>query len=154
MHVNDDDAGPTPLASADGRWPLFGPIALSAGFGAADAIPMRLRKQTIGALNLFQSNPGSLGQEDLKAAQALADIATIAILQHRAMHEASTVNDQLNHALTSRIIIEQAKGVLAERQHLDMHDAFAHLRNHARNHNRRLGDVALDVVEGRLGPLT
>lgn len=115
---------------------------------------MRLRKQTIGALNLFQSNPGSLGQEDLKAAQALADIATIAILQHRSMHEARTVNDQLNHALTSRIIIEQAKGVLAERQHLDMHDAFAHLRNHARNHNRRLCDVALDVVEGRLGPLT
>lgn len=142
------------LASADGRWPLFAPIALSAGFGAADAIPMRLRKQTIGALNLFQSNPGSLGQQDLKAAQALADIATIAILQHRAMHEARTVNDQLNHALTSRIIIEQAKGVLAERQHLDMHDAFARLRNHARNHNRRLGDVAVDVVEGRLGPLT
>lgn len=141
------------LASADGRWPLFGPIALSAGFGAADAIPMRLRKQTIGALNLFHSNPGSLGQEDLKAAQALADIATIAILQHRAMHEARTVNDQLNHALTSRIIIEQAKGVVAERQHLDMHDAFARLRTHARNHNRRLGDVAVDVVEGRLGPL-
>lgn len=141
------------LASANGPWPRFAPVAIAAGFGAADAIPMRLRKETIGALNLFRTGPGSLGDDDVSVAQAMADIATIAILQHRAMHEANSVNEHLNHALASRIVIEQAKGIVAERKNLDMNQAFAYLRNHARIHHRRLGDVALDVVEGRLRPM-
>lgn len=138
------------LSSPNCPWPRFAPIALAAGFGAADAIPMRLRKETIGALNLFHTEPGSLAEGDLTTAQALADVATIAILQHRAMLEARSINEHLNRALSSRIVIEQAKGIIAEREHLDMRDAFERLRSHARNHNLRLGDVALDVVEGRL----
>lgn len=140
------------LSSTNGRWPRFTPVALAAGFRAADAIPMRLRSVTIGAVNLFQTKPGSLGPSDLTAAQALADIATIAILQHRTMIEAHSVNEQLNQALVSRIVIEQAKGIIAERQQLNMHDAFNRLRSHARNNNLRLGDVALDVIEGRVIP--
>lgn len=139
------------LSSPDCRWPQFAPVALSAGFRATDAVPMRLRQHTIGALNLFQSEPGSLGGDDLTAAQALADGATIAILQHRAMHEARSINDQLHHALKSRIVIEQAKGIVAERQHLDMSAAFIELRTYAQRHGRRLGDVARDVVEGGPG---
>ena len=87
---------------------------------------------------------------DVDAAQALADVATIAILQHRAAREAQVVNEQLNVALNSRILIEQAKGMVAERQALDMEQAFSALRIHARNHNLRLADVARDVIEGRL----
>ena len=83
-------------------------------------------------------------------AQALADIATIALLQHRTALEAQVVNDQLNQALTSRVVIEQAKGVVAERDHVDMEQAFARLRGHARNNNRRLADVANDVIDGTL----
>ncbi len=142
--VNED------LASANGRWPRFAAVALNAGFRAADAVPMRLRAQTIGALNLFRSEPGSLNDDDVLVAQALADIATIAVLQHRTTLEAQVVNDQLNQALTSRVVIEQAKGVIAERDQVDMQQAFARLRNHARNHNRRLADVANDIIDGTL----
>ena len=89
-------------------------------------------------------------QADIESAQALADVATIAILQHRATLEAQLLNEQLNHALNSRIVIEQAKGMVAEREGLDMEQAFATLRNHARNHNLRLADVARDVIAGTL----
>jgi AmiR/NasT family two-component response regulator len=91
-----------------------------------------------------------LRDADVEAAQALADVATIALLQHRAALQAQVVNEQLNHALNSRIVIEQAKGMIAERQGLNMEQAFATLRNHARNHNLRLVDVAEDVINGTL----
>jgi GAF domain-containing protein len=142
------------LATVDGRWPRFAPEAIEAGFHSADALPMRLRGTVIGALNLFRAEPGALDDADIVAAQAFADVATIAVLQHRAAHEAQVVNEQLNHALNSRIIIEQAKGVLAERAGLDMEQAFARLRNHARNHNLRLVDVARDVISGALPAAT
>ena len=87
---------------------------------------------------------------DVVAARAFADVATIAILQHRAVLQAQVVNEQLNHALNSRVVIEQAKGVLAERAGLDMVQAFSRLRNHARNHNVRLVTVAQDVIDGTL----
>jgi GAF domain-containing protein len=140
------------LAAAGGRWPRFRSFALAAGYRAADAIPMRLRSQTIGALNLFSTETGSLSDEDLTVAQALADVATITILQHRKIEDADVLNAQLNQALNSRIVIEQAKGVLAEARRLDMSDAFALLRNHARNHNVRLADLATDVVHGTITP--
>jgi len=140
------------LATVNGRWPRFSVIALEAGFRAADAVPMRLRGQIIGALNLFRSEPGSLSDDDVLIAQALADIATIALLQHREAIETQVVNDQLNHALNSRIVIEQAKGMTAEHGQLDMQQAFARLRNHARNHNLRLVEVATDIVNGTLTP--
>jgi len=138
--------------AAGERWPRFGSFALAAGYRAADAIPMRLRTQTIGALNLFRTETGSLSDEDLTVAQALADVATITILQHRKIEDADVLNAQLSQALNSRIVIEQAKGMLAEARRLDVSDAFALLRNHARNHNVRLADLATDVVHGTITP--
>ena len=138
------------LATVNGRWPRFAAEALEAGFRSVHALPMRLRGTVIGALNLFHVEPGEMRQADVDAAQALADVATIAILQHRAALEAKLVNEQLNHALNSRIVIEQAKGMVAERAGLDMDQAFTALRNHARNHNLRLVDVAHDVIDGTL----
>ena len=127
-------------------------VAVKAGFIAADAIPMRLRKQVIGALNLFRSEPGSLSDDDVAAAQALADVATIAILQHRLVVETQTVNEQLSLALSSRIVIEQAKGMIAQRQRVAVEQAFQRLRTHARNHNLRLADLAGDIVAGVVDP--
>ena len=138
------------LSSDDRRWPRFAAEAITAGFNSVDALPMRLRGSVIGALNLFHAETGGMVQEDLDSAQALADVATIAILQHRAALEAQTLNDQLNLALNSRVTIEQAKGILAERLDVDMGHAFNTLRAHARNHNLRLSDVAKGVVEGTL----
>ena len=142
------------LVAGDGRWPVFAAEALAAGFHAVHALPMRLRGTVIGALNLFHQEPGEMREADVEAAQAFADVATIAILQHRAATEARVVNEQLNAALNTRIVIEQAKGVLAERQGLDMEQAFDTLRNHARNHNLKLVDVATDVISGSLPPLS
>jgi GAF domain-containing protein len=140
------------LATDAGHWPRFGPVALKAGFQSVHALPMRLRGVTIGALNLFRETEGALDEADIVAAQALADVATIAILQHRATVQAHVVVEQLNHALNSRIMIEQAKGMLAERGGLDMEAAFAWLRNHARSHNLLLVEVAQSVVDGTVSP--
>ena len=140
------------LGADDLRWPRFGPVAVKAGFRSAQALPMRLRGVTIGALNLFRTETGALDQHDILAAQALADVATIAILQHRAAIQAHLVVDQLNHALNSRVMIEQAKGILAERAGLDMEGAFSWLRQHARNHNLLLIDVAQAIIDGKLAP--
>lgn len=136
------------LSTANGRWPRFAAEALAAGFHSVQALPMRLRGAVIGALNLFHVEPGEMSQADVEVAQALADVATIAVLQHRAALEAQVLTDQLNHALNSRIVIEQAKGMVAERRSLDMEEAFTALRNHARNHNLRLADVARGVIDG------
>jgi GAF domain-containing protein len=138
------------LAAADIRWPRFAAEARAAGFRTVHALPMRLRGTVIGALNLFHSEPGRMRPADVAAAQAMADVATIAILQHRAALEAQVINDQLNHALNSRVIIEQAKGMLAERAGVDLEHAFLRLRNHARNHNLRLVDVAQNLINGPL----
>src|SRR5579862_5502371 len=138
------------LAVANGRWPRFAPEALAAGFHSVHALPMRLRGTIIGALNLFHGEPGEMRRADIDSAQALADVATIAILQHRAALEAQILNEQLHHALNSRIVIEQAKGIIAERQHLNMEQAFSTLRSHARNHNRPLVEVAEAVIDGSL----
>jgi GAF domain-containing protein len=138
------------LSTADPRWPRFASEAIAAGFRSVHALPMRLRGTVIGALNLFHVEPGEMRTADMSAAQAMADVATIAILQHRATIEAQVLNDQLNHALQSRVVIEQAKGMLAERTSVDLEQAFVRLRTHARNHNLRLVDVAQDVIDRRL----
>jgi GAF domain-containing protein len=140
------------LAAADGRWPRFTAEALAAGFHSVHAMPLRLRGSVIGALNLFHVEPGEMRPADVIAAQCLADVATIAILQHRAALEAQVLNEQLSHALNSRIVIEQAKGMVGEREGLTMEQAFARLRHHARNNNLRLADVAKGVIEGSLAP--
>lgn len=131
---------------ADRRWPNFSPKAFEAGFRSVHAIPMRLRGQTIGALNMFHVEEGPMRPADVVAAQALADVATIAILQHRAAADAQALAEQLNRALNTRIVIEQAKGVVAESATVDMEQAFNRLRRHARNHNARLADVAYAVT--------
>jgi GAF domain-containing protein len=123
---------------------------MAAGFHSVHALPMRLRGTVIGALNLFRVGPGEMGPADLEVAQAFADTASIAILQHRAAHDAQVINEQLTHALNSRVVIEQAKGMVAERLGLDMERSFAALRTHARNHNLRLADVAEAVITGTI----
>lgn len=140
------------LASAEARqrWPRFCPEALEAGFRSAHAVPMRLRGANVGALNMFRNGAGGLAADDVVAAQAFADIATIAILQNRAAVQAQILTEQLNRALTSRIVIEQAKGVLAERSSVEMEEAFARLRRYARNNNRRLVEIAEAVIAGEL----
>ena len=113
---------------------------------------MRLRGSTIGALNLFRPDAGDTDDLDLAAAQAFADVATIGILQHRAVQEAQLVNEQLSAALDSRVVIEQAKGMVAERTGLTMEESFSRLRGHARHHNLRLSDLAGDVIDGSVAP--
>lgn len=132
------------------RWPRFAVEADRAGFRSVHALPMRLRSETIGALNLFHAESGPLAVDDLKVAQALADVATIGILQERTIRDSQVLAEQLQTALNSRVVIEQAKGALSERGGVDMAEAFALLRAHARRHNQRLSDIARAVVEGSL----
>jgi GAF domain-containing protein len=140
----------TDLASGEHHWPAFAPVAIEAGFRSVHAVPMRLRGEPVGALNLFGAEAGGLDEADALAGRALADVATIAVVQHRATRHAQVVTEQLNHALNSRVLIEQAKGVLTERTGLDMDRAFSHLRGYARSHNLLLSDVAQSVIDGRL----
>jgi GAF domain-containing protein len=135
------------LSSPDPRWPRFAVAADRAGFRAVHALPMRLRHEVIGALNLFGSVPGPFGPEDLRVGQALADVATIGLLQERSVRRSETAAEQLQAALTSRVIIEQAKGKLAERLSIDMERAFKMLRDYARGSNQRLTDVARNFVD-------
>jgi ANTAR domain/GAF domain len=130
------------------RWPTFAPEALREGYRSAYALPMRLRDTPIGSLNLLRVETGPLGTEDLRNAQALADIATIGLLHHRAADDSQLLTEQLQFALNSRVVIEQAKGVLAQHGNLSIEDAFGALRRYARNHNQRLNDVA-QAVAGR-----
>jgi transcriptional regulator with GAF, ATPase, and Fis domain len=152
-----------PIAAPDLRgmteWPRFIAHTLDTGFRSVHAVPMRLRTETIGALNLFGIQPRALGPDELRIAQALADVATIGILQERAIRRRDVLAEQLQVALTSRVIIEQAKGVLAERGQLEMERAFEVLRRYARSTQQRLSDVALGVANRTiaadviLGPL-
>jgi transcriptional regulator with GAF, ATPase, and Fis domain len=136
------------LAAEGQRWPQFAPAARQAGFGAVQALPMRLREQVIGALNLFRASPGPFDPANVRIGQALADVATISLLHERSMRHSDTLNEQLQTALNSRVIIEQAKGKLAERLGVDMDQAFNLLRDHARTSNRRLSDLAQAFIEG------
>ena len=136
------------LAAATARWPRFVPAARQAGFAAVQALPMRLREQVIGALNLFRADPGALAPADIRVGQALADVATISLLHERSMRHSDTLNEQLQTALNSRVIIEQAKGKLAERLEVDMDQAFSLLRDRARTSNRRLSDLARAFIDG------
>jgi GAF domain-containing protein len=141
------------LTAAADRWPRFvAAVARQGAFASVHAVPLRLRGEAIGALNLLHRAPGSLPDDDLALGQALADIATIGILQERAIRRAEVVNEQLQTALTSRVIIEQAKGVIAQHSGLPMDDAFNQLRGYARGHNLRLAEVARALATGELPP--
>jgi GAF domain-containing protein len=128
------------------QWPRFAAAAVDYGFRTVEALPMRLRDQVIGALNLFRAAPGPFDPADLRLGQALADVATIGLLHERNVRRSETVAEQLQAALNSRVIIEQAKGKLAERLGMDMDRAFVLLRDYARNSNQRLTDVARNFV--------
>jgi ANTAR domain/GAF domain len=147
VHVED-------LSVGVDRWPEFAARAAREGFGAVYATPLRLRNERIGALNMFRRQPGPMAASDLLVGQALADVATIGILHQRVLTRGAQVNSQLQTALNSRILIEQAKGVLAERQGIDMEQAFQRLRSMARSTNRHLSDTAREVIEDSSGVVT
>jgi transcriptional regulator with GAF, ATPase, and Fis domain len=131
-----------------GRWPRFTAAASEVGYAAVHALPMKLRSDVIGALNLFGTEPGALDREKLRIGQALADIATVGLLQQRAIRARDVLTEQLQTALNSRVLIEQAKGLLAERMQIDVEQAFTILRSTARNRNQRLSALAQGLVDG------
>jgi GAF domain-containing protein len=140
------------LSAEAARWPTFAPAALDAGFTSVLAVPMRLRERTIGGLNLFNVGPLALSADDQRLAQALADVATIGVLQQRAAQQSFLLTEQLQRALNSRVLVEQAKGVLAERHRVSVDLAFDALRRFARNHNLKLAELSQAVVRGDLDP--
>jgi GAF domain-containing protein len=138
------------LSVATERWPQFGRVAVEAGIGGAHALPMRLRRQVIGALDLFTDAPRALAAEDVAVGQGMADIATIGLLHERNLRDRTVLSEQLQIALDSRVLIEQAKGVLAARAGLTVAEAFTRMRAHARRRGLALTAVARAVVEGQL----
>jgi GAF domain-containing protein len=140
----------TDLALAHDVWPHFAPECLAAGFQSVLALPMRLRGETIGVLNLFREGKGMMNDSDMRAGQAFADIATIGILQNRSALAAQRIIEQLHHALDNRVVIEQAKGMLANQAFANVEVAFTMMRKYARDHNLKLAEVARELIEGRL----
>lgn len=140
------------LAAGSDPWPRFSGAALEAGFHSVSALPLRLRDATIGALNLFSVGVAPMSDSNTVVARAFADLAAISVLQHRSTDEYQRTNEQLSYALNSRIVIEQAKGIIAERAGVGLSEAFDRLRGYARDHNRRLTEVAHAAVEGTLEP--
>ena len=138
-------------ADAHRAWPRFAPHARDAGFESVSVLPMRLRGDVIGVLDLYSGASNPLGPHDCMAAQALADIATIGILQERALRDERTVTFQLEAALSSRVVIEQAKGLVAERFGITVDAAFKLIRDYTRSHNRPLGETARNIVNGDSG---
>jgi GAF domain-containing protein len=138
------------LSEAQDRWPVFTRAAVEAGFGSTSALPMRMRGQVIGALNLFTHGPSALTQEDVAVGQAMADVATIGLLHERSLHEQTALSEQLQTALTSRVLVEQAKGMLAARGGISVAEAFVRMRTHARRTGLTLTAVAAAVVDGSI----
>lgn len=139
--------GAADLLKAGDRWPIFTPQARAVGFAAVLALPMRLRNKVIGALNLFHRTPRTLSDDARSVAQALADVATIGLLHERAIRDRDLVAEQLQAALNSRIVIEQAKGLLSERRQISVDEAFSELRRFSRSRNRKMSEIARAVVE-------
>ncbi|MDA8284004.1 MAG: GAF and ANTAR domain-containing protein [Actinomycetota bacterium] len=138
------------LVDAIRRWPHFAPAALEAGFASAYAVPMRLRDERLGALNLFANEASGLVDTGQDLAQAMADVATIGILHERFIARREEVTEQLQVAFNSRVVLEQAKGVVAQAASIDMDKAFALLRGYARRHNLLLSAVARQVIDREL----
>ncbi|HEV2783076.1 MAG TPA: GAF and ANTAR domain-containing protein [Actinophytocola sp.] len=134
-------------------WPVFTERLLELGFACAQALPMRLRSETIGALTIFRVDQEPLAEADLRLGQAMAHVATVGLLQERAIAARELLATQLQAALTSRIRLEQAKGMLAERTGLPMDQAFRAMRSYARSHNTRLGEVAAQIIDGTIDDL-
>ena len=147
-----EPTGHEDLAVGTPRWPSFAAAARDAGFRSASALPLRLREATIGALNLLSVSPSPMDEADVIVARGFADLAALSVAQHRASAQVQLLNEQLTAALTSRVAIEQAKGVVSERAGVTLAEAFSRLRAYARNRNLRLSDVAQAAVDGTLDP--
>lgn len=145
VHVDD-------VAEHDHRWPDFATHARELGIHGVHALPLRCRDRAIGAMNLFTTTPRPFPDADVHAAQALADVATTVVLQHRTLDEAQRVTEQLRTALEHRIIIEQAKGALAERGGVSADVAFARMRRYARRHNLKITTLAHAVMSDAIDP--
>lgn len=144
------------LTRAATRWPKFAPRAVAAGYRSVHAFPMRLRKDVIGALNFFGTEAADMEPETVRVIQALADVATIGLLQERALRRADVLTQQLQTALDSRVVVEQAKGMLAQIHARTPDQAFQILRSYCRSSNRRLVEVATQIATdpGSLPELT
>lgn len=138
------------LAEMQESWPAFTARLATAGYASAQAVPMRLRDEVIGALNVFRRAPGALSATDMRMARALADVATVGILQERSIRARDRLAEQLQGALNSRVLIEQAKGVLAARHGLTVEQAFTAMRTHARRRGLPLPALAHGIVHGDL----
>jgi GAF domain-containing protein len=134
------------ISTTPDKWKAFRDSAAGQGFASVYALPMRLRETTIGALNLLRDETGELNERDVRAAQALADVATIGILHARSLRESDAVRDQLQRALNSRIVIEQAKGVLSQTHRVSTDEAFSLMRKYSRSHGLLLSSVAEQLV--------
>jgi GAF domain-containing protein len=134
------------VAAAADRWPAFARVATRHGVASVHAVPLRLRGRILGALGLFGSQPGELNERDIRLAQALADVATVALVQDRVAADQESLNEQLQIALDSRVVLEQAKGALANEGGLDMAQAYAALVRYSRDHNIKIADIARAVV--------
>ncbi len=135
------------LTRPGSRWPGFAAKAVSLGYHSVHAFPLRLRTEVIGAMGLFGGHSGGLTPADVAIVQALADVATIGLLQARAVRRGEVLTEQLQAALASRVLIEQAKGTLAQLRGGSVDEAFAVMRAYCRSNHRRLGDVAAVVVD-------
>ncbi len=140
------------LAAGQDRWPNFAPVAVAAGFLSVHAVPMRLLQSTLGVLGLFGTRIAALSEEDLSLAQALADVASVALVSGRAAEDKTILAEQLQAALDSRVILEQAKGIVAQGGDVEIEQAFVALRGYSRDHNLKLTEVANAVVSRRLLP--
>jgi transcriptional regulator with GAF, ATPase, and Fis domain len=138
------------IANESERWPRFAAIALDRGFRAAHAVPLRLRTEVIGSINLFSEKPEALDDRETALVQAMAEVATISIVQQKAAEKNIALNDQLQNALHSRIVIEQAKGVVAQQLGIPVDEAFARIRSYARKHSAQLRVIAEQVVNHQL----
>ena len=134
------------IAADSDLWPRFRRTALDQGFRAAHATPLRLHGEVIGAMNLLSTMSGPLSDRDARLAQALADVATVGILHERSFRQPETVTAQLHLALDTRVLVEQAKGVLAHVRSCTMSEAFEALRDYARDHDITLRSAAEGVV--------
>lgn len=140
------------LAGEDARWPAFTEAAMAGGFRAAAAVPLRLRHEVIGALTLLNTEPVGVDEDSLQLGQALADVATVGILHQRSVHRSELLSEQLQATLHHRVVIEQAKGVLAEHGQLTMQQSFELLRGYARANGLYLSDLARSTADGTLDP--
>lgn len=138
------------LAEAGERWPSFHRVTTDAGYRSTHSLPLRLHDQVIGALNFFCIHESELGDDDVELAQALSDVATVGLLQERMTRRHELLSEQLQSALNSRVLMEQAKGMLSERATIDVEEAFALMREHSKRTERSLAHVANDVIDGSI----